>query len=135
MTMKSAHTQIVRWLAVGSLGMALGIFLAPRSGHETRQQFKQACRDWLRNLHKRHKRVKKHVQDIFGKVTTDLEQAYQQVYQEVIAQRDALHDTGDMSSMYRNMIAAIVGAAAKEHHWNQEQIAKFTAHLEREFEF
>lgn len=133
--MKTSHTQIVRWLTVGSLGFVLGIFLAPRSGHETRQQLKQSGRDWLRTWHKRHKRIKKHVQEIFGKVSSDLEQAYQQVYQEVMAQRDALHDTGDMSSMYRNMIVTIVGAAAKEHHWNQEQIAKFTAHLEREFEF
>lgn len=76
--------------------------------------------------------MKERIQEIFGQVSDELETAYVQIRKEVMAQIEALEDSGDLQSVYHRIIASLVTSAAKEQKWTKAQIDRLIAHLEDE---
>lgn len=122
------------FLVASSIGAALGVLFAPKTGKETRTQLTERARQLAWRFKKSRAEVQAHVRDIFGKITDDLERSYLQVRGEVMAQMETLESGEDTKAAYRNIVKSVVNTVAKGQKWTKAQIDRFVAHLEDEYQ-
>jgi len=122
------------FLVASSIGAALGVMFAPKSGAETRGELSEKARRLAWRFKRNRAELQDSVKSIFGKLSEDLEQAYLQVRGEVLAQMDAITPGEDAKSAYKDIVKNAVNAAAKGQRWTKIQVDKFISHLETEYE-
>lgn len=81
--MNSQGSSLAYWVAGLGIGVALSIFLAPRSGEENRKWFADKCLDAIDNANEKVRQSRKRVIDI-------MDRRQQRVSDAVAASRQAL---------------------------------------------
>jgi gas vesicle protein len=122
------------FLVASSIGAALGVLFAPKAGTDTRQDMADKARKLAWRFNRSRAEVQDSVNNVFGKVTNDLEEAYLQIRGEILAAMDELEPSAKTKAAYKDIVNQAVHTVSKGKRWTKNQIDKLRAHLEGEYE-
>lgn len=115
-----------------ALSAAIGLAVAyQKSGFH--KEVEARAKQLAKHFDKNRAAVQKNVQEIFGKVSVDLEKAYLEVHSHVIAAMDQFKSQVNQKNLEKT-IQEIVEQFAKAQKWSKETADKFTKNLQREWQ-
>jgi hypothetical protein len=114
-----------------ALSAAVGLAVAyQKSG--IHKEVEARAKVLAKNFNKNRAAVQKNVQEIFGKVSVDLEKAYLEVQSNVIAAMDQFKSQVNQKNLEKT-IDEIVQQFAKAQKWSQQTAEKFSKNLQKEW--
>lgn len=132
--MDKSSSSIGLGLAIAmTLGATLGVLFAPKEGSETQKEIIDKVHELAKKFKKTRKEMQLTIENIFGKVTKELEKNYLELQGNILASLDGVKDSAELSKeKYDEIVKNVVDKFSKGKKWTDKSIKALIKGLQNE---